>query len=171
MMNSVKKKKGVMLMKMKFEVEQDEELVQLPFNVSTYFEYRMNIFIFPNGKKEEFCTSTFSASILLDMAKGLIDIYEQTDRNFTVEMFESTYEYTFTYFQKLLTVTRYEGYNGETIEVLKCRFEDFVEGFVKEYKNYHTYILKNDAHAFKDEYYCMMRDQINQLHNHLNKTI
>ena len=160
-----------MNMRFQFEVEPDDELVKLPFNVSTYFEYRMTIFIFQNGKKEEFCTSTFSSSILLDLAEGLIEIYEEKDMSFTVDMFESTYEYTFTYFQKLLTVTRYERYNGETLEIMKCRFEDFVAAFVKEYKRYHQYILKQDPHAFENKHYCMMRDQINLLNNHLKEII
>ncbi|WP_368634019.1 hypothetical protein, partial [Kurthia gibsonii] len=80
-------------------------------------------------------------------------------------------EYTFTYFQKLVTITRYEGYNGETIEMMKCRFDDFVEAFVKEYERYHKAILKQDRHAFENKHYCMMRDQINILKNHVNGVI
>ena len=158
-------------MRMRFEIEPDEELAQLPFRVSTYFEYRMNVFVSQNGVEKEFCTSTFHSSILLDLAEGLINIYEQNQQSFVIEMFESTYEYTFTYFQKLVTITRYEGYNGETIEIMKCRFEDFVEAFVKEYERYHKVILKQDGHAFDNEYYCMMRDQINILKNHVNGVI
>ena len=156
---------------MRFEIEPDEELAQLPFRVSTYFEYRMNMFVLQNGVEKEFCTSTFHSSILLDLAEGLINMYEQNQQSFVIEMFESTYEYTFTYFQKLLMITRYEGYNGETIEIMKCHFEDFVEAFVKEYERYHKAILKQDGHAFDNEYYCMMRDQINILKNHVNGVI
>ena len=156
---------------MRFEIEPDEELAQLPFRVSTYFEYRMNVFVSQNGVEKEFCTSTFHSSILLDLAEGLINMYEQNQQPFVIEMFESTLEYTFTYFQKLLTITRYEGYNGETIEIMKCRFDDFVEAFVKEYERYHKAILKQDRHAFENEHYCMMRDQINILKNHVNGVI
>lgn len=154
-------------MKLVFEIEPYEDMLDEPFTTESYLLDRINIFVLENNKKEEFCTSTFNGSILLDMAEGLIELYEQKETTFTVEMYESTYESTFTYFQKLLTVTRYEGYNGETVEMLKCRFEDFVEAFVTEYKKYHTYILKHDSHAFEDEYYCMMRDQINQLNNYV----
>ncbi|MEB6114033.1 hypothetical protein MXM64_13515 [Kurthia gibsonii] len=158
-------------MRMRFEIEPDEELAQLPFRVSTYFEYRMNVFVLQNGVEKEFCTSTFHSSILLDLAEGLINMYEQNQQPFVIEMFESTYEYTFTYFQKLVTITRYEGYNGETIEMMKCRFDDFVAAFVTEYERYHKAILKQDRQAFENEHYCMMRDQINILKNHVNGVI
>lgn len=108
---------------------------------------------------------------LYDFAKGFIEIFEGTRQAFTVEMYESTLEFTFTYFQKLITVTRYEGFNGETIEMQKCRFDDFVEAFLNEYKKYHKYIAKNDPNAYDHEHFCMMRDQINILTNHLNKLI
>ncbi|HZG10532.1 MAG TPA: hypothetical protein VEZ91_00930 [Kurthia gibsonii] len=155
----------------KFEVEPDEELAKLPFSVRNYFDYRMNIFITKNGTLQEFCTSTFNAAILVGIAKGLIEIYDRKKLEFSVEMYESTLEYTFTYSQKLLTVKSYEAYNGETLEVLKCRFDEFVEAFVKEYEKYHKYILKNDPHAFENKHYCMMRDQINILNNYLKKLI
>ncbi|MFP7359951.1 hypothetical protein SFB93_14400 [Kurthia gibsonii] len=158
-------------MRMRFEIEPDEELAQLPFRVSTYFEYRMNMFVLQNGVEKEFCTSTFHAAILVGIAKGLIEIYDDEKSKFTVEMYESTLEYTFTYFQKLVTITRYEGYNGETIEMMKCRFDDFVEAFVKEYERYHKAILKQDHHAFENKHYCMMRDQINILKNHMSDVI
>ena len=158
-------------MRMRFEIEPDEELAQLPFRVSTYFEYRMNVFVLQNGVEKEFCTSTFHSSILLDLAEGLINMYEQNQQPFVIEMYESTLEYTFTYFQKLLTITRYEGYNGETVEMMKCRLDDFVEAFVKEYERYHKAILKKDSFAFKNEDYCIKRDQINILKNHMNGVI
>ena len=132
---------------------------------------KTNVFVSQNGVEKEFCTSTFHSSILLDFAEGLINMYEQNQQPFMIEMLESTYEYTFTYFQKLVTITRYEGYNGETIEMMKCRFDDFVEAFVKEYERYHKAILKQDGHAFENEHYCMMRDQINILKNHMNGVI
>ncbi len=158
-------------MKLVFEIEPYEDMLDEPFTTKSYLLDRINIFVLENNKREELCTSTFNGSILLDMAEGLIELYEQKETNFTVEMYESTLEYTFTYFQKLLNVTRYEGYNGETTKVLKCRFEDFVEAFVKEYEKYHRFILTQDPHAFEDEDYCMMRDQINILNNHLKKLI
>ena len=158
-------------MKLVFEIEPYEDMLDEPFTTKSYLLDRINIFVLEKNKKTEFCTSTFNGSILLDIAEGLIELYEQKETNFSVEMCESTYEYTFSYFQKLLTITRYEGYNGETLEVIKCRFEDFVEAFLKEYKSYHQYILKQDPHAFENKHYCMMRDQINILNNHLNKLI
>lgn len=158
-------------MRMKFEIEPYEDMLDEPFEVSSYFLDRINMYIEKNNRMEEFCTSTFHSSILLDLAEGLINIYEQNQQSFVIEMFESTYEYTFTYFQKLVTITRYEGYNGETIEIMKCRFDDFVEAFVKEYERYHKAILKQDGHAFENEHYCMMRDQINILKNHVNGVI
>ena len=158
-------------MRMKFEIEPYEDLLDEPFEVSSYFLDRINMYIEKNNRMEEFCTSTFHSSILLDLAEGLINMYEQNQQPFVIEMFESTYEYTFTYFQKLLTITRYEGYNGETVEIMKCRLDDFVEAFVKEYERYHKAILKQDCHAFENEYYCMMRDQINILKNHVNGVI
>ena len=156
---------------MKFEIELYEDMMGKPFCLDTYFNCRMNILISQNGVEKEFCTSTFHSSILLDFAEGLINIYEQNQQLFVIEMYESTYKYTFTYFQKLVTVTRYEGYNGETVEMMKCRFDDFVEAFVKEYERYHKAILKQDRQAFENEYYCMMRDQINILKNHVNGVI
>lgn len=158
-------------MRMKFEIEPYEDMLDEPFEVSSYFLDRINMYIEKNNRMEEFCTSTFHSSILLDLAEGLINMYEQNQQPFVIEMFESTYEYTFTYFQKLLTITRYEGYNGETIEMMKCRFDDFVEAFVTEYERYHKAILKQDRHAFENEHYCMMRDQINILKNHVNGVI
>ncbi|AMA62307.1 hypothetical protein ASO14_1809 [Kurthia sp. 11kri321] len=158
-------------MRMKFEIEPYEDMLDEPFEVSSYFLDRINMYIEKNNRMEEFCTSTFHSSILLDLAEGLINMYEQNQQPFVIEMFESTYEYTFTYFQKLLTITRYEGYNGETIEMMKCRFDDFVEAFVKEYERYHKAILKQDRQAFENEHYCMMRDQINILKNHVNGVI
>ena len=158
-------------MRMKFEIEPYEDMLDEPFEVSSYFLDRINMYIEKNNRMEEFCTSTFHSSILLDLAEGLINMYEQNQQPFVIEMFESTYEYTFTYFQKLLTITRYEGYNGETIEMMKCRFDDFVEAFVKEYERYHKAILKQDSSAFKNEDYCIKRDQINILKNHVNGVI
>ncbi|WP_336663289.1 hypothetical protein [Kurthia gibsonii] len=158
-------------MRMKFEIELYEDMMGKPFCLDTYFNCRMNILIYQNGVEKEFCTSTFHSSILLDFAEGLINIYEQNQQPFVIEMYESTYEYTFTYFQKLVTITRYEGYNGETIEMMKCRFDDFVEAFVKEYERYHKAILKQDSSAFKNEDYCIKRDQINILKNHVNGVI
>ncbi|MGL6030585.1 MAG: hypothetical protein ACRC0Q_00290 [Kurthia gibsonii] len=158
-------------MRMKFEIEPYEDMLDEPFEVSSYFLDRINMYIEKNNRMEEFCTSTFHSSILLDLAEGLINMYEQNQQPFVIEMFESTYEYTFTYFQKLLTITRYEGYNGETIEMMKCRFDDFVEAFVTEYERYHKAILKQDRQAFENEHYCMMRDQINILKNHVNGVI
>ncbi|MEB6114163.1 hypothetical protein MXM64_14200 [Kurthia gibsonii] len=158
-------------MRMKFEIEPYEDMLDEPFEVSSYFLDRINMYIEKNNRMEEFCTSTFHSSILLDLAEGLINMYEQNQQPFVIEMYESTYEYTFTYFQKLLTITRYEGYNGETVEMMKCRFDDFVEAFVKEYERYHKAILKQDRHAFENEHYCMMRDQINILKNHVNGVI
>lgn len=131
----------------------------------------MNILITKNGPLQEFCASTFNAAILVGIAKGLIEIYAGNKTKFTVEIYESTHESTFTYFQKLLIVTSYEAHNGETLEVLKCRSDEFVEAFVKEYEKYHKYTLKNDSHAFENEYYYMMRDQINLLNNHLKELI
>ena len=158
-------------MRMKFEIELYEDMMGKPFCLDTYFNCRMNILISQNGLEKEFCTSTFHSSILLDLAEGLINMYEQNQQPFVIEMFESTYEYTFTYFQKLLTITRYEGYNGETIEMMKCRFDDFVAAFVTEYDRYHKAILKQNRQAFENEYYCMMRDQINILKNLVNGVI
>ncbi|WP_368634509.1 hypothetical protein [Kurthia gibsonii] len=158
-------------MRMKFEIEPYEDMLDEPFEVSSYFLDRINMYIEKNNRMEEFCTSTFHSSILLDLAEGLINMYEQNQQPFVIEMYESTLEYTFTYFQKLLTITRYEGYNGETVEMMKCRFDDFVEAFVKEYERYHKAILKQDRHAFENEHYCMMRDQINILKNHVNGVI
>ena len=158
-------------MRMKFEIEPYEDMLDEPFEVSSYFLDRINMYIEKNNRMEEFCTSTFHSSILLDLAEGLINMYEQNQQPFVIEMFESTYEYTFTYFQKLVTITRYEGYNGETIEMMKCRFDDFVGAFVKEYERYHKAILKQDRQAFENEHYCMMRDQINILKNHVNGVI
>ncbi|VEI06622.1 hypothetical protein [Kurthia zopfii] len=158
-------------MKLVFEIEPYEDMVDEPFTTKSYLLDRINIFVLENNKRKEFCTSTFNGAILLDMAEGLIELYEQKETKFTVEMYESTLEYTFSYFQKLLTVTSYEGYNGETLEMMKCRFEDFVAAFLKEYKSYHQYILKQDPHAFENKHYCMMRDQINILNNHLKKLI
>ena len=158
-------------MRMKFEIEPYEDMLDEPFEVRSYFLDRINMYIEKNNRMEEFCTSTFHASILLDLAEGLVNMYEQNQQPFVIEMYESTLEYTFTYFQKLLTITRYEGYNGETIEMIKCRFDDFVEAFVKEYERYHKSILKQDCHAFDNEHYCMMRDQINILKNHVNGVI
>ncbi|MEL5989336.1 hypothetical protein AAF454_13065 [Kurthia gibsonii] len=158
-------------MRMKFEIEPYEDMLDEPFEVSSYFLDRINMYIEKNNRMEEFCTSTFHSSILLDLAEGLINMYEQNQQPFVIEMYESTLEYTFTYFQKLVTVTRYEGYNGETVEMMKCRFDDFVEAFVKEYERYHKAILKQDRHAFENEHYCMMRDQINILKNHVNGVI
>ena len=156
---------------MKFEIEPYEDMLDEPFEVRSYFLDRINMYIEKNNRMEEFCTSTFHSSILLDLAEGLINMYEQNQQPFVIEMYESTLEYTFTYFQKLLTITRYEGYNGETVEMMKCRFDDFVEAFVKEYERYHKAILKQDRHAFENEHYCMMRDQINILKNHVNGVI
>ena len=158
-------------MRIKFEIELYEDMKGKPFCLDTYFNCRINILISQNGVEKEFCTSTFNAAILVGIAKGLIEIYDGEKSGFTVEMYESTLEYTFTYFQKLVTITRYEGYNGETIKIMKCRFEDFVEAFVKEYERYHKAILKQDGHAFENEHYCMMRDQINILKNHVNGVI
>ena len=158
-------------MRMKFEIEPYEDMLDEPFEVRSYFLDRINMYIEKNNRMEEFCTSTFHSSILLDLAEGLINMYEQNQQPFVIEMYESTYEYTFTYFQKLVTITRYEGYNGETIEMMKCRFDDFVEAFVTEYERYHKAILKQDRHAFENEHYCMMRDQINILKNHVNGVI
>lgn len=158
-------------MKMEFEIELYEDMIGKPFCLDTYFNCRINIYFFQNGVKKEFCTSTFNAAILLGIAKGLIEIYDGGKSKFTVEMYESSLENTFTYFQKLLTVTSYEEHNGETLEVLKCRFDEFVEAFVKEYEKYQRYILKNDSHAYENEHYCMMRDQINTLNNYLKKLI
>ena len=158
-------------MRMKFEIEPYEDMLDEPFEVSSYFLDRINMYIEKNNRMEEFCTSTFHSSILLDLAEGLINMYEQNQQPFVIEMFESTYEYTFTYFQKLVTITRYEGYNGETIEMMKGRFDDFVGAFVKEYERYHKAILKQDRQAFENEHYCMMRDQINILKNHVNCVI
>ncbi|MGK4152614.1 hypothetical protein AB0X74_08120 [Kurthia gibsonii] len=158
-------------MRMKFEIEPYEDMLDEPFEVRSYFLDRINMYIEKNNRMEEFCTSTFHSSILLDLAEGLINMYEQNQQPFVIEMYESTLEYTFTYFQKLLTITRYEGYNGETVEMMKCRFDDFVEAFVKEYERYHKAILKQDRHAFENEHYCMMRDQINILKNHVNGVI
>ena len=158
-------------MRMKFEIEPYEDMLDEPFEVSSYFLDRINMYIEKNNRMEEFCTSTFHSSILLDLAEGLINMYEQNQKPFVIEMYESTLEYTFTYFQKLVTVTRYEGYNGETVEMMKCRFDDFVGAFVKEYERYHKAILKQDRQAFENEHYCMMRDQINILKNHVNGVI
>ena len=158
-------------MRMRFEIEPYEDMLDEPFEVRSYFLDRINMYIEKNNRMEEFCTSTFHSSILLDLAEGLINMYEQNQQPFVIEMYESTLEYTFTYFQKLLTITRYEGYNGETVEMMKCRFDDFVEAFVKEYERYHKAILKQDRHAFENEHYCMMRDQINILKNHVNGVI
>lgn len=158
-------------MRMKFEIELYEDMMGKPFCLDTYFNCRMNILISQNGVEKEFCTSTFHAAILVGIAKGLIEIYADEKSKFTVEMYESTLEYTFTYFQKLLTITRYEGYNGETVEMMKCRFDDFAEAFVKEYERYHKAILKQDSCAFKNEDYCIKRDQINILKNHVNGVI
>ncbi|WP_338838849.1 hypothetical protein WDR10_05395 [Kurthia gibsonii] len=158
-------------MRMKFEIEPYEDMLDEPFEVRSYFLDRINMYIEKNNRMEEFCTSTFHASILLDLAEGLINMYEQNQQPFVIEMYESTLEYTFTYFQKLVTVTRYEGYNGETIEMMKCRFDDFVAAFVTEYERYHKAILKQDRQAFENEHYCMMRDQINILKNHVNGVI
>ncbi|HZG10506.1 MAG TPA: hypothetical protein VEZ91_00800 [Kurthia gibsonii] len=158
-------------MRMKFEIEPYEDMLDEPFEVRSYFLDRINMYIEKNNRMEEFCTSTFHSSILLDLAEGLINMYEQNQQPFVIEMYESTLEYTFTYFQKLLTITRYEGYNGETVEMMKCRFDDFVEAFVKEYERYHKAILKQDRQAFENEHYCMMRDQINILKNHVNGVI
>lgn len=159
------------MMKLKFEIELYEDFIEDPFRVDDYFNQRINIYTIEKGYALDFCTSTFNASILYDFAKGFIEIFEGTRQAFTVEMYESTLEFTFTYFQKLITVTRYEGFNGETIEMQKCRFDDFVEAFVNEYKKYHKYIAKNDPNAYDHEHFCMMRDQINILTNHLNKLI
>ncbi|MGK4152613.1 hypothetical protein AB0X74_08115 [Kurthia gibsonii] len=158
-------------MRMRFEIEPYEDMLDEPFEVRSYFLDRINMYIEKNNRMEEFCTSTFHSSILLDLAEGLINMYEQNQQPFVIEMFESTYEYTFTYFQKLVTITRYEGYNGETIEMMKCRFDDFVAAFVTEYERYHKAILKQDRQAFENEHYCMMRDQINILKNHVNGVI
>ena len=158
-------------MKMKFEIELYEDMLDEPFCLDTYFNSRINISIFQNGVEKEFCTSTFNSAILLEIAGGLIEIYEKQETQFVVEMYESTYEYTFSYFQKLLKITRYEGYNGETIEMFKFQFEEFVQAFVKEYEKYIKYILQQDPQAFGNEDFCMKRDQINILNNYLKKLI
>ncbi|PWI21609.1 hypothetical protein DF281_11140 [Kurthia zopfii] len=55
----------------------------------------------------------------------------------------------------------------QTYALSSCK----TQAFVKEYEKYHKYTLKNDSHAFENEYYYMMRDQINLLNNHLKELI
>lgn len=64
-------------MKLVFEIEPYEDMVDEPFTTKSYLLDRINIFVLENNKRKEFCTSTFNGAILLDMAEGLIELYEQ----------------------------------------------------------------------------------------------
>lgn len=158
-------------MKITFNVEEYEDMINSPFSADDYFQDRITIYILENKSKLEILTSTFHDAILLEIGDGLIKMYEGTNSSFHFEVYENPNEYTYKEFQKLLTIIKFNDFDGKEEELLKCHISDFTIAFVNEYEKYHKNILANDKNAFKNEIFVLMSEQINTLNNILKGII
>lgn len=61
-------------MKLLFEVEEYEDMKGLPFELTTYFDSRLYLYIVENRGKRELLNSTFYDGILLDLGDHLINL-------------------------------------------------------------------------------------------------
>lgn len=99
-------------MKLLFNVEQYEDMKDHPFVVERFFKNRLYIYCIDNETKKLLFNSTFHDALLLDIAEGLIHLFENTTEKFLVETYENDLEFTFKKQDKWLAIECFSEYDS-----------------------------------------------------------
>lgn len=150
-------------MKLLFEVEEYEDMKGLPFDLMTYFDSRLYVYILDNGKKREILNSTFHNSTLLDLGDHLITLSKGKTKQVDLETAENAMKYTFKKPQNLLFIDCFSRYDQNKQRILECSFDDFLRAFTLEYQRYTNDLMKKDENAYEDETFIMMVNQLKLL--------
>lgn len=108
---------------------------------------------------------------LLDIAEGLMPLFENKTEKFLVETYENDLEFTFKKHDNWLTIECFNEYDSSNGNILSCIFKDFLRAYTQEYLHYTNNILAFDSVAYDNENFKQMREQINILNNLINQIV